>query len=525
MAARSRADTVVAPPTAKITRLEGKALARTNFMSWAVDVLGSTEAAKRHFLSIREVARQPGMFLTDAAKLRFESARTDFEGAHPGYTFPSTDVAQHLRGFHQARQGIGMLGHALGVAFDLLAYDNPNQKLGETENYGYLLNRFWGTGDTRGRSIMTLGVGGEDTISRLGRDTAAHRSTPAGDAMVERIRTQFDEMAATSERFRTSMEAHLPELSEARDQYFNSKETEKELAQATQDEKNADKIANKRLKDEKFSGGADEKIAQREAIKQELTKRKQRLAEELEAAKASIDTSLEQAFADWISTIRSDIAAAEARKATSDAELAAQAKVRQDLDAIDVLAPAVLDVLDAFADQHHLKTPKQVFGDGKVVPGVSAPAPGAAPAAGTAPAAGAAGPAAAPAPGAGAAAAPSPDARQPAKHWATKMQVTNAPIMQFVEHGFIRHDEMPDRGAGGGAKQVFNAEVAATLARYGFSPGATFRDTMHFDFIEGYSASPGGRSPGNMNRNKYGPSGDVPPPTPKAPAPSAGGKG
>jgi len=105
MAAGSRADTVVAPPTAKITRLAGKALARTNFMSWAVDVLGSTEAAKRHFLSIREVSRQPGMFLTNAAKSRFEAARSDFEGAHPGYTFPSTDVAQHLRGFHQARQG------------------------------------------------------------------------------------------------------------------------------------------------------------------------------------------------------------------------------------------------------------------------------------------------------------------------------------------------------------------------------------------------------------------------------------
>ena len=421
---------------------------------------------------------------------------------------------------------------------------------------------------------MTLGAGGEDTISQLGRDTAAHRSTPAGDAMVERIRTQFDEMVATSERLRTSMEAHLPELSEARDQYFNSKETEKELAHATQDEKNADKIANKRLNDEKFNGGADEKVARREAIKQELTKRKQRLAEDLESEKASIDASLEQAFADWISTIRSDIAAAEARKATSDAELAAQAKARQDLEAIDVLAPEVLDVLDAFADQHllkkprqrmrapsyklllknelravqkprdrsdplspefirgeidalnawlkRLKTPKQVFGDGKVVSGVSAPAAGVAPAAGTAPAAGAAGPAVAPAPGAGTA-APSPDAGQPAKHWATKMQVTNAPIMQFVEHGFIRHDEMPDRGAGGGANPVFNAEVAATLARYGFSPGASFRDTMHFDFIEGYSASPGGRSPGNMNKNKYGASGDAPPPAPKAP--STGGKG
>jgi hypothetical protein len=48
---------------------------------------------------------------------------------------------------------------------------------------------------------------------------------------------------------------------------------------------------------------------------------------------------------------------------------------------------------------------------------------------------------------------------------------------------------------------------------------------MHFDFIQGYSAVPGGRSQPNMAKNKYGPSGDIPAPasasTAKA-APKAG---
>jgi hypothetical protein len=312
MAAGSREDTVANPTTAKVTRLAGKALARTNFMSWAIDVLGSTPAAKQHFLGIQEVSRQPGMFLAAKARARFEAARADFEAKHPGYSFPSTDVAQSLRGFHQARQGIGMLGHALGVAFDFLAYDNPNQKLGETDNYGYMLNRFGGNRDIRGRSIMSLGNGGEDTIAQLGRDTAAGTSSPAGDAMVERIRTQFNEMSATSDRLRASMEAELPTLSEARDTYFNSKETEKELAQATSDDKNAEKIADKRLKAEKFTGNDAAKAIRREEIKRELRAKKELLQTDLEAAKTTVKQELATAFASWAATIEADIAAARA---------------------------------------------------------------------------------------------------------------------------------------------------------------------------------------------------------------------
>jgi hypothetical protein len=510
VAAGTRADTVARPPTPTITREEGKTSARNDFMSWAIGILGSTAAAKRHFESVRAVARQPGMLLTAAAATRFEAARDDFEKSHPGYTFPSTDGALGLRGFHQARTGVGKLGHALGIAFDLLAYDNPNQKIGD-DSHAYLLRRFGGVGDQRGRSMMNIGgKAGEDTVAQLGRDTMAKRPNKEGDATVATIRDQFEEMAATSERFQASMAPQLPELSAARDEYFNSMELEKELAQAARDEKNADKIAD---------------AARRAEIKEPLTAKKEQLQQALDTARADVDAGLAHAFAAWSATIGADIAETRARPA----------RTTQDLDAIDADAPDALAVLSDFAKQHQLQKPKPkqsaagykpglqkelaareksrnpndllsgtyidneiavltatqrrihdpkaVFGEGKVVPDPSQATPGAA-ATGSGPA--------------------------PPKHWATKPDVVNVPVMQLIERGFVRHDDMPARSPGGARQEVFNVEVVTTLARFGFSPGATFGDTMHFDFIEGYSAVPGGRSWVNIDKTRYGPSGDLP---------------
>jgi hypothetical protein len=95
--------------------------------------------------------------------------------------------------------------------------------------------------------------------------------------------------------------------------------------------------------------------------------------------------------------------------------------------------------------------------------------------------------------------------------YSTAYEVTEAPIMQYLEHGSIRNDAMPPVAGAGEKKQgVFNAEVVAILARHGFSPGSTFGDTMHFDFIEGYNKTvPGGRSQPNMSRDRFGPRGTV----------------
>jgi hypothetical protein len=108
---------------------------------------------------------------------------------------------------------------------------------------------------------------------------------------------------------------------------------------------------------------------------------------------------------------------------------------------------------------------------------------------------------------------------QPDGTWETKNVAAEAAVMQFLEHGFVRNDEMPARSPDeikqNGKKPVFNAEVVTTLARFGWSPGATFGDTMHFDFIEGYTqAVPGGRSAENLNSERFSPEG------PPKPAPS-----
>jgi hypothetical protein len=104
--AGKRAQSVTNPPSTKIARAEGKALARTNFMSWAIDVTGSAEAAKKHFKSIRPVVKSAAsgtatvateMWLAGTAATRFEKARARFEREHPGYTIPITAVAQSAR--------------------------------------------------------------------------------------------------------------------------------------------------------------------------------------------------------------------------------------------------------------------------------------------------------------------------------------------------------------------------------------------------------------------------------------------
>ncbi|MBK7537551.1 MAG: hypothetical protein IPI49_19705 [Myxococcales bacterium] len=93
--------------------------------------------------------------------------------------------------------------------------------------------------------------------------------------------------------------------------------------------------------------------------------------------------------------------------------------------------------------------------------------------------------------------------------YASDLRATELPLMQYIERGSIRDDAMPattDRRR----KGVFNAEVVAVLGRYGFAPGSTFGDTMHFDFIEGYSnIAPGGRNRTNMAPDRYGPRGTV----------------
>jgi len=101
--------------------------------------------------------------------------------------------------------------------------------------------------------------------------------------------------------------------------------------------------------------------------------------------------------------------------------------------------------------------------------------------------------------------------KHPDGHWSSKYDVSEVPLMQLLEHGTVRDDPMPARDSGSLRQGVFNPEVAATLAKYGWAPGANYGDTMHFDFIEGFNTSvPGGRGPENMKQTRYSPEGDPP---------------
>jgi len=101
--------------------------------------------------------------------------------------------------------------------------------------------------------------------------------------------------------------------------------------------------------------------------------------------------------------------------------------------------------------------------------------------------------------------------KHPDGHWSSKYDVSEVPLMQLLEHGTVRDDPMPARDSGSLRQGVFNPEVAATLAKYGWAPGANYGDTMHFDFIEGFNTSvPGGRGPENKKQTRYSPEGDPP---------------
>jgi hypothetical protein len=440
-----------------LTKREGQTQERTTFMSWAIDVTGSAEAAKRYFRSIREVAGHPGMWLSGSAAARFEAALKDFETKHPGYTFPDTDVAQAFRGRYSEPERVGMLGHPLGVAFDFFAYDNPNLDGEKGEHAGlnaFMLKKFGADpADPKhpGRATMSLGRGAESKIEQAGKNTMLGKTTPADDAIVDQVRQQFDEMVATSERFKASMAGHMQELRDARDLYFEQRALEDKLKHIPKNDQAATK-------------------------------------QRLDEARLKVKALIESAFQPWTKVLTDQIAADQAQQAASAAQeaelksLASQAELADFAKKYGLSQPAprstaakqkaaltkeiaaklkynAREIVAVQALIHKLADPEKIFGGVKQADG----------------------------------------------HWAAKRQSSGAPVMQYLEHGFIRNDDMPNRAAKGARKQVFNAEVAATLARYGWSPGATYGDTMHFDFIEGYAeAVPGGRS----NRKIFGPDDD-----------------
>lgn len=89
VAAGRRNQSVAHPTDATIPRQTGKNLSRTNFMSWAMYLMGDSEKVKKHFKGIQGVKGDPRMLLAEKARLRYEAARAQFEKENPGHV---TDV-------------------------------------------------------------------------------------------------------------------------------------------------------------------------------------------------------------------------------------------------------------------------------------------------------------------------------------------------------------------------------------------------------------------------------------------------
>jgi hypothetical protein len=90
------------------------------------------------------------------------------------------------------------------------------------------------------------------------------------------------------------------------------------------------------------------------------------------------------------------------------------------------------------------------------------------------------------------------------KTWNTAMKADAPPVMQILERGSRATTSWPGPERVKDPKQVFNREFITTMMRFGWNTGADWGaiDTMHFDFLDGYSAVSSG---GFFTKGKFGP--------------------
>ncbi|CAN5841749.1 hypothetical protein BH11MYX2_BH11MYX2_10200 [soil metagenome] len=540
-----RNETVLDPTTPKIKRAEGKAIARANFMSWAISIFGSADAVKAHFMGIQQVdtATHRDMWLSSEAAARFRAALKDFEDKHQGQTIVRTGTAMQSRHLHEGRQGIGMDGHALGIAFDLHATKNPNIKYQPHENdpadsYDYFLRTFGAdAAGNKGRARMSLSPSAghktaDASIEALGKDTVANTPHEAND-MGNKAGDQYDEMFQTSENFKSNNAAMTERLREIRDDYFNLnlEDLKKTHAGLVKSLKHPEAYIAQQLKAEGFKGTKEDKAKRIEAITKDLADQVQKSQQNIATKDGQVRDALKGAFGDWLKQIQKDKDADDAQITKNTTSMNGMNALTDQLAAIDASGPMAMDALESFATQNKLTlkdqlTAKQNNPKGykaklqkdleagqkdersRVTMKGDAKVPGST--------------------NTGTEYAQNEEkvlerwekrlvdpkfvfgtskGKDGAGHWTTDTNVASVALMQLLENGFVEKTTKV-AAPGNGREEVFNREVVETLVRFGFSPGATYGDTMHFDFIEGSSlATKGGRSNANMSPKRFGPVG------------------
>jgi Domain of unknown function (DUF4157) len=489
---------VLTPPEEGVTRAQGRMLARADFMSWGILVFGSADRLKEHFRAIKPVPGTQGMYLHEAAAERYVTARAWFENTYPGYTFLRTTNAMQLRNRHQEGHTQGKLGHPLGISADFAAFDNPNQ-LGDGASQ-YMLRRFGGVDEkTAGANRLQTDGNSFEMTKEIGQATARGDELTARQlSFLDSVERGFNEMAATSRRFQASRAEQMPELRRAESLWFeegvpaltrlraaerNVESTRKTAARSLGRQLNGlDAEARQAMID--GDPGVQASIAARDAAQ-----------ESFNAIQEQVVAAMQAVFEPWVDTLEGEVDTALATHQPAHVELDVtvaeverlrnQVKALRNRTALDNLVArnkkafsaldplpedmqqAKKEVADYLTAVHDAKwsegevrvklelirrlreSPAAVFGMQSVRDKNTGRL----------------------------------------KHNPT---VAGPTVMQYLERGFARDDEMPEqpgaRPGGKDARGVFNAAFIKCMAMFGFNTLATWSgvDTMHFDFQEGF---------------------------------------
>jgi hypothetical protein len=470
--------TAVATSDKELPWMQGRLLARVNFVAWGTYLLGSTAKLKAHYQGVQSVPGASSIVLSGEATARFVAARAWFEAKFPGNTFLRRGGGLQIRNRHQGDHSRGKLGHPLGIAVDFDATANPHQKDAVAQ---FMLRQFGGKRvagtdeHEEGSNRMDLPDKSFSTVEDMGQ------ATEEGDALTKRqiaflaqAHAAYTEMFETSERFRASLADQMPALRAAQAAYLGVMRPGQERLHEISKE-----LTRLRRK----------KNAANEAKIATLVNEQAQLAATVGAVHAGVTSTMLAAFAPWLKEMQGFVDSAKEKHGDD-------LSMKVDAAAANALVPRILDAKKP-KQLRELLSPKSkykvIFADldadlidqdfdfAKREMAERAKAVGSA-----------------------RRAAAGVWFRQelierltadPVAVFGTGSdQVADPSVMQYLEKGFVRHDELnkPNDGVDDNkVREVFNGEFMQAMLMHGWYTGAAWNssvDTMHFDFLEGYAA-------------------------------------
>jgi hypothetical protein len=446
-----------------------------------------------------------------------------FEAKYPGNTFFQTDVGFGLRNAHNEKHGLAYLGHALGWSIDFQAVANPSflnhpgVGNGIAGSVGrFMLKKYGNTDTSRAEATISLKLPSDayKEIQHMGEDHAAGKD-PSGreQAILDSVKA-YDDMTATSDRFRASQAANMADLKAAKAAWIQIKgplaikkkttktaldQAQAAAAKAATKDATIKALTNKdeiKAAVEKFVK-ADDKVVAAATAAQEV---EQQIADQDKIVQAAMT----KAFGPWVKQLTDEVTALQVPLSEDDQKLVVKDQPLTDL--ITKLKPlSTVDQLNKILDDKKyamffdvdalkkitdapalkaamiarlelLRSKNKKWNDAEVqirkelITKLTT--------------------------GAGVFGSVK---QNRAGAWVVDAEVNAPPVMQLLEIGFARHDELADPSKDPSVlknkKQVFNKEFFECMMRFGFAPLASqeaFLDTMHFDFLEGHASTPKG---------------------------------